>query len=80
MNLYDAVKQRIFELCDENDLTINALADKAGVARSTLKNILYGKSQDPRVSTLKKLCDGVDLPFPKFFDSPLFWNLEQEIK
>lgn len=80
MNLYDAVKQRIFELCDENDITINCLADESGVSRSTLKNILYGRSKDPKISTLKKLCDGVDLPFPQFFDSPLFWDLEQEIQ
>lgn len=80
MELYDAIRQRIFELCNENNITMNRLAEQAGISRSTVKNILYGKSKDPKISTLKKICDGVDLPFPQFFDSSSFWNLEQEIK
>ena len=30
--------------------------------------------------TIKKLCDGLELPLTEFFDCPVFENLEQEIQ
>ena len=43
-------------------------------------SILNSKSKNPGVVTLQKLCDGLDISLRQFFDSPLFDNLEQEIK
>ena len=51
-----------------------------GVAPSSVKNILYGKSTDPKISTIKKICDGLDMTLIDFFDAPEFENLEPEIK
>jgi transcriptional regulator with XRE-family HTH domain len=47
---------------------------------SSVKNILYGKSTDPKISTIKKICDGLDMTLIDFFDAPEFENLEPEIK
>lgn len=47
---------------------------------SSVKNILYGKSQDPKIMTIKKLCDGLDITLGQFFSTPEFDCLEQEIK
>lgn len=58
MKTYEAVKSRIIELCGQHDMTINRLANEAGVSPSSLKNILYGKSRNPGVATIKMLCDG----------------------
>ncbi len=80
MNTYEAVKTRILTLCEEKKITINQLATDAGVAPSTIKNILYGKSQNPGVVTIKMLCDGMDISLTDFFDTPMFKELEQEIK
>lgn len=32
------------------------------------------------ITTIKTLCDGLDIPLGEFFSSPEFNNLEQEIK
>ena len=77
--LCKAVKNRILELCRQRDITINALATESGLSRSSLKNILYGKSQNPTIATIKIICDGLNISLKQFFDSPLFDNLEQEI-
>lgn len=61
-------------------MTINKLANESGVAPSTIKNILYGKSQNPGIVTLKMLCDGLGISLTEFFDTAEFKNLEQEIK
>lgn len=80
MDTYQAVKNRILALCGEKGITINKLATESGIAPSTIKNILYGKSVNPGIVTLKKLCDGMDVSLTDFFDTKEFSELEQEIK
>ena len=79
MNTYDAVKMRILTLCGEKNITINKLSTESGIAPSTIKNILYAKSKNPGIVTLKMLCDGLGITLTEFFDTPDFHNLEQEI-
>ncbi len=80
MNTKEAVAKRILELCDERNLTTNALANISGVSPSTIYSMLNKKSMNPGVVSLKKLCDGLDISIREFFDSDLFDALEQEIK
>jgi transcriptional regulator with XRE-family HTH domain len=53
---------------------------ESAVAPSSIKNILYGKSQNPGIVTIKMLCDGFGISLTQFFDTEDFKNLEQEIK
>ena len=80
MNTYETVKNRLVFLCGEKRITINKLATESGVAPSTIKNILYGKSTNPGIVTLKKLCDGLGISLIEFFNTEEFAALEQEIK
>ena len=80
MNCYTAVKMRLLELMDEKNMSMHGLAMSAGLSPSTLKSILYGKSQNPGIVTLKILCDGMDVTLAEFFNAPIFRNLEQEIE
>lgn len=80
MDTYTTVKNRIISLCGEKGITINKLATESGVAPSTIKNILYGKSQNPGIVTLKMLCDGLEISLAEFFSTKEFFELEQEIK
>ena len=69
MDTYMVVKNSILYLCEEKKITINKLATESGVAPSTIKNILYGKSQNPGIVTLKMLCDGLGISLIEFFDT-----------
>ncbi len=80
MNTTEAIQQRILRLCYERNLTINKLANLSAVPPSSLKNILYGKSQNPKILTIKMLCDGFGITIGEFFSTPEFDSLEQEIK
>lgn len=80
MKTYNLIKNRLLFLCENKNITINKLATNSGVSPSTLKNILYGKSKNPGIITLKMLCDGMDISLFDFFDTEEFKNLEQEIK
>ena len=76
----NVVKFRIFKLCDERDISINKLATICGIAPSSIKNILYGKSKNPKLQTIKIICDGLEITLAEFFDTEEFNSLEQEIK
>lgn len=80
MNTYETVKNRILELCKEKHMTIYKLSIESAVAPSSIKSILYGKSKNPGIVTLKMLCDGFGISLDEFFDTEAFRNLEQEIK
>lgn len=80
MDTYTAVKNRLLRLCEEKRMSIHKLATESAVPPSTIKNILYGKSVNPGVVTIKMLCDGLGISLTEFFDTPEFKSLEQEIR
>lgn len=80
MDTVTAVKIRILRLCDERRLSINRLATMCALPPSSIKNILYGKSQNPKLLTIKMICDGLDITLGEFFSTPEFDALEQEIQ
>ena len=80
MNTVSAVRDRILQLCDEREITINGLATISGLPPSSIKNILYGKSLNPRIVTIKMVCDGLNITLGEFFNTPGFDDLEQEMK
>lgn len=80
MNTQEAIAKRITQLCTERQITINRLATISGIPRSTVKNIFYGKSKNTGIITLKKICDGLEITLPDFFDTDELRSLEQEIQ
>ena len=80
MTVGEAVRQRIIQLCQERDISINKLSSTSGVTQSTVNNIVSGRNNSATVSTIKKLCDGLGITIDEFFHSDLFAGLEQEIK
>ena len=80
MDTVTAVRNRILALCGEHDISINKLATISALTPSSVKNILYGKSQNPKLLTIKMICDGLGITLGEFFNTPEFDALEQEIK
>ena len=76
----EAVKERILELCREENISINKLCSMSGVTQSTVNNIVSGRNHSATISTIKKLCDGLGISIEDFFHSELFRGLEQELK
>ena len=80
MDTMTAIRGRILQLCEERNLTINKLATICTLPPSSVKSILYGNSQNPKILTIKLICNGLDMTLADFFDTPEFNSLEQEIK
>ena len=80
MDTYTATKNRILQLLGEKKMSIHKLAMESAVPPSSVKNILYGKSKNPGIVTIKMLCDGFGISITEFFNTDEFSALEQEIK
>ena len=80
MDTIAALRNRILRLCEERGMSVNKLATLCALPPSSIKNILYGKSLNPKLITIKMICDGLDITLGEFFATPEFDSLEQEIK
>ena len=80
MDTYTATKNRILQLLGEKRMSIHKLAIESAVSPSSIKNILYGKSVNPGIVTIKMLCDGFGITLVEFFNTKEFAHLEQEIR
>ncbi|MBD5113180.1 MAG: helix-turn-helix transcriptional regulator [Ruminococcaceae bacterium] len=78
MNAKEAVAKRITELCSEREMTINAVANNAGISPSTIYSMLNYKSKNPGVVSLHKICYGFDMTLREFFNSDIFDDVEFE--
>ena len=80
MNIGEAVRERILELCRNRNISVNKLSSMSGVTQSTVNNIVSGRNNSTTISTIKKLCDGLGITIEDFFNTELFRNLDQELK
>lgn len=75
----DAVVLRIKGICKERGIAANELANLSGVTPSTVYSLLNSERKNVSITTIKILCDGLDITLGEFFSSPEFDDLEQEI-
>lgn len=80
MDIGEATRKRILELCNQHNITLNRMATLSGITQSTLNNIISGRNNSTTISTIKKICDGLEIHIRDFFNSELFSSLEQELK
>ncbi len=80
MRMKEAIVKRFQQLCRERNIKYNELATLSGITPSTVYSMMDGRRKDVSVVTIKKLCDGLDISIPDFFNDPLFESLEQEIQ
>lgn len=78
MNTASAIRNRIFQLCKEYGITVNHLTEISALPPSSVKNILYGKSLNPKIMTIKMICDGFGITLGEFFSTPEFDALDTE--
>ena len=80
MTIGEGVRLRILELCVQRNISVNKLSGMSGITQSTLNNIVSGRNRSATVSTVKKICDGLEISIREFFEGELFDDLEQEVQ
>lgn len=76
VSMVQAVVHRINTLCERYDMSIYELAKLSGITQSTLNEIMQGRSERPRIDTIKKIAFGFGMQLPEFFDDPIFERIE----
>lgn len=79
MDMEKAVVYRLRELIRQRGITVNEAAKRSNIPPSTLKNVLYGQSKNVGVITIKKLCDGLEITIPEFFNEPIFMESDSKV-
>ena len=80
MRMKEAIVRRFQDLCHERNIKYNELATLSGVTPSTVYSMMDSRRKDVSAITVKKLCDGLEISIPTFFNDPLFDHLDQEIQ
>lgn len=57
---------RIEQLCEKKHISRYRLAQKSGIAQSSISTLLNRKSV-PTIQTLEKICEGLDITLAQFF-------------
>ncbi|HHX67819.1 MAG TPA: helix-turn-helix transcriptional regulator [Gallicola sp.] len=79
MKISEAIAQRILNLCDSKNISINKLAIMSGLTQSTVQSIICGKSKNPKLLTIVRICDSLNIKLEDFFADKLFNNLDIEL-
>lgn len=79
MTLAQAVGKRIVDLCLSHNITVNKLATISDLTQSTINSIVNGKSKNPTLHTIQKICLGLDIELHQFFESDLFNDIDHDI-
>ena len=79
MRVAEAIAKRILNLCEERNISINKLARMSGLTQSTVQSIIGGKSKNPKILTVVRICDSLNIRLEEFFADILFDNLDVEL-
>lgn len=78
MKLSKAMAEKINKILIEKDITINKLASISCLTQSTVDSLVNGKSKNPKILTIVRICDGLGITLTEFFDDELFKNIDRE--
>lgn len=76
----NAVVQRFKSICESRGMALNELANISGVTPSTVYSLFDERRGNVSITTIKILCDGLEITLGEFFSSPEFDKLDQEIE
>lgn len=80
ITLTNAVKQRIINLADMQNITVHKLALNSGISYSTISSFINGKCDSITLTTLLHVCEGSGIGLKEFFDDPLFDTFNKKYK
>lgn len=72
MNISQAISKRILLLCYEKNITVYELSKKSGVPKTTIKDIISGRSKNPGILSIEKLATGFSISIGEFWNHELF--------
>lgn len=66
----ELIAERLEQLIDERNITINRLATISALQQSSVNSIFRGQSASPKINTLRKIAEGLDISLIELLDFP----------
>ncbi|WP_405317161.1 helix-turn-helix domain-containing protein [Faecalibacillus faecis] len=73
-------RNKILSIMEHKGLTKYALSKLSGISQTTLGDILGGKKVSPKVDTLERIAEALEVPVTSFFDDVNDNKIEDEFK
>ena len=71
------VSKHLLELLNQQNLTINRIANLAGLSQSTVNAMFEGRSKRPTITTIRAVCSALRITVHDFFDFPPYNEVEK---
>ncbi len=78
MRLKRAIAIKLKKICNERNITPNKLASICFLTQSTVQNLITEKYNNPKLLTIIRICEGLNIQVKEFFDDDIFNNIERE--
>lgn len=78
MKISEAMSKKLLKICEERGISVNKLANMCCLTQSTVQNIIEGNSTNPKLLTVVRICEGLEIFLSEFFDDELFSNIDRE--
>ena len=72
MELSQKVALKVKQISAEKQVSINKLAKMCNMTQSTFQSLIDGKSKNPKLLTINKICEGVGISLADFFSDEIF--------
>lgn len=78
MKISEAISKKLIKICIEREISINKLATISCLTQSTLQNLIGRNSNNPKLLTIVRICDGLGITLKEFFDDEVFMDIHRE--
>lgn len=78
MKIHKAVSEKLTKIMVERNISVNKLASITCLTQSTVDSLVNGKSKNPKLLTIVRICDGLNIELNEFFDDELFKEIDRE--
>lgn len=78
MRISEAISKKLNNICKERNISVNKLANMSLLTQSTVEHLVNGDSKNPKLLTIIRICDGLDMSLQEFFSDELFRNMDRE--
>ena len=73
----ELVSAHLMQLINQQNLTINRVAVLSGLSQSTVNAMFEGRSKRTTITTIRKVCNTLDISVRDFFDFPPYNQVEK---
>ena len=78
MKIHKAVSEKLTKIMVERNISVNKLASITCLTQSTIDSLVNGKSKNPKLLTIVRICDGLNIELNEFLEEELFKEIDRE--